>query len=116
VPRNWFDLSGRVALVTGGSKGLGQSMARALAAQGADVAITSRTQADLEREAEEIRRLGGRVLPVAADVSEEESVRSMVGRVMEQFGQIVTQFASDRDVAAAQAAFVLAAEDAGYPQ
>jgi NAD(P)-dependent dehydrogenase (short-subunit alcohol dehydrogenase family) len=85
---NWFDLDGRVALVTGGSKGLGHAMARALAEAGADLAIASRTTADLERVAEELRGLGRRVLPVAADVADEESVRAMVERVLGHFGRI----------------------------
>lgn len=85
---DWFDLTGRVALVTGGGKGLGHAMARALAAAGADLAIASRTPSDLERVAEDLGGLGRRVLPVAADVSDEESVRAMVESVLAHFGRI----------------------------
>jgi NAD(P)-dependent dehydrogenase (short-subunit alcohol dehydrogenase family) len=84
----WFDLMGRVALVTGGSKGLGLAIARALATAGADVAIASRTQRDLEAAAAELRATGRRVVPVAADVSDEASVERMVGAVLGELGQI----------------------------
>ena len=73
-----FSLTGRVAVVTGGSRGLGRGMALALAAAGADVAPVSRTLSDLEVVAEEIHSLGCRALPVAADVTEEHSVARAV--------------------------------------
>jgi NAD(P)-dependent dehydrogenase (short-subunit alcohol dehydrogenase family) len=85
---NWFDLSGRVALVTGGSKGLGYTIAGALAAAGADVAIVSRTRADLQTAAEELRVHGRRVFPVVADVTEEADVRRMVGETLGHFARI----------------------------
>jgi NAD(P)-dependent dehydrogenase (short-subunit alcohol dehydrogenase family) len=85
---SWFDLGGRVALVTGGGRGLGHAMARALAEAGADLAIASRTPADLEKVAEDLRRLGRDVLPVAADVADEASVRAMAERVLAHFGRI----------------------------
>jgi NAD(P)-dependent dehydrogenase (short-subunit alcohol dehydrogenase family) len=85
---NWFDLSGRVALVTGGSKGLGCTIAGALAAAGADVAIVSRTRADLDTAADGLRAHGRRVLAVAADVSEEPDVRRMVDETLGHFGRI----------------------------
>jgi NAD(P)-dependent dehydrogenase (short-subunit alcohol dehydrogenase family) len=84
----WFDLSGRVALVTGGSKGLGRTIATALARAGADVAVTSRTLADLEVVAADLGRLGSRSLAVAADVTDEDSIRAMVQRVADHFGRI----------------------------
>ncbi|HVO24547.1 MAG TPA: glucose 1-dehydrogenase [Candidatus Margulisiibacteriota bacterium] len=86
--RTWFDLTGRCAVVTGGSKGLGRTIAGALAQAGADVAIVSRTPADLQRAADELRAHGPRVLPVPADVTDEASIRAMVQQVIDQFGQI----------------------------
>ena len=88
MTRHWFDLSGRVALVTGGSRGLGRAMADALARAGADLVITSRTQADLDRAAEELRRHGQRVLPVPSDVTDELSIRDLVEQALDRFGQI----------------------------
>ena len=84
----WFDLTDRVALVTGGSKGLGRAIAGALARAGADVALTSRTQADLNRVATELRQFGRRALAVPADMADEDSIRSMVQRVIDEFGRI----------------------------
>jgi NAD(P)-dependent dehydrogenase (short-subunit alcohol dehydrogenase family) len=84
----WFDLSGRIALVTGASKGLGRAIATALARAGADVAVASRTPADLERVAAELRQQGRRALAVRVDVTDEESVRAMVQQVIEYFGRI----------------------------
>jgi len=86
--RTWFDLTGRCAVVTGGSKGLGRTIAGALAQAGADVAIVSRTPADLQRAADELCTHGPRVLPVPADVTDEASIRAMVQQVIDQFGQI----------------------------
>jgi len=85
---SWFDLSGRVALVTGASKGLGRTVATALAKAGADVALTSRTQTDLDTVAAELRQLGRQALPVAADVTEEASIRELVAQVLARFGRI----------------------------
>ncbi|HYD49687.1 MAG TPA: SDR family NAD(P)-dependent oxidoreductase, partial [Terriglobales bacterium] len=62
-----FDLSGKTALITGGSKGLGRAMALALARAGADIAVASRTLAELEPVAAEIRDLGRRAIAIVAD-------------------------------------------------
>jgi NAD(P)-dependent dehydrogenase (short-subunit alcohol dehydrogenase family) len=88
MPTNWFDLTGKCAVVTGGSKGLGRAIAAALARAGADVAVVSRTQADLETAAAGLRAHGRRVLAVCADVTDESSIQSMVQQVIHQFGQI----------------------------
>ena len=74
----WFDLTGRVALVTGGSKGLGLAIAGALTHAGADVAISSRTQADLDRAAAQLRETGRQVLPACSDVTDEDSIKRLI--------------------------------------
>jgi gluconate 5-dehydrogenase len=85
---NLFDLTGKIALVTGASRGLGQYMGRALAKAGADLAITSRDAKALEPFAEEIRSLGRKVFGVALDVREEKSIRNAVAAVEEHYGRI----------------------------
>ena len=78
-----FSLKDRVAVITGGSKGLGQGIGLAFAAAGAHVVPVSRTLEDLEAVSEEIRSLGRRSIPVVADVTLDEPVEAMVRRVME---------------------------------
>jgi gluconate 5-dehydrogenase len=85
---NPFDLSGKIALVTGASRGLGKHFALSLARAGADVAITSRTLASLEDTAAAITALGRRVLPVALDVRDHGSIQSTVAAVHAHFGCI----------------------------
>jgi len=87
--KDLFDLSGRVALVTGGSRGLGREMASALAEAGADVVIGSRGAADIRRSAEEIAQATGRrVKPVQLDVAERASAQAAVAATVETFGRI----------------------------
>lgn len=83
-----FDLTGRVAIVTGASRGLGQTFARALARAGADLAITSRTLESLGPFQEEIERSGRRVVPLELDVRDEASIRAAVAAAHDAFGQI----------------------------
>ncbi len=85
---NWFDLSGRVAIVTGASRGLGQAMARALARAGADLVITSRRAESLVEFQKEIESLGRRALPLALEVRELESIERMVEAAHSHYGQI----------------------------
>jgi len=83
------DLTGRVAIVTGGGTGIGASTARLLARHGADVVIASRTLEDLERTAASVRALGGgRCLSVPTDVRDEEQVIRMTQRTIDEFGRI----------------------------
>lgn len=85
---NLFDLTGKVALVTGASRGLGQQFGRALARAGADLAITSRTLKSLEPFADEITALGRRVTCVELDVRDEASIQHAVADVVQQLSQI----------------------------
>lgn len=87
-PAPCFDLSGRIALVTGASRGLGRGFARALAQAGADVAITSRHLAALDATRAELAALGHRVLPVALDVRAPASITAAVARVEAELGRI----------------------------
>jgi NAD(P)-dependent dehydrogenase (short-subunit alcohol dehydrogenase family) len=83
-----FDLTGKVALTVGGSKGIGYAVALGLARAGADVAVAARTATDTERVAAEIEGLGKRSLPVQVDVTDVSQINAMVDRVVSQFGRI----------------------------
>ncbi len=85
---NLFDLSGRVAIVTGASRGLGQQFARALARAGADLVITSREVDRLADFRREVESLGRRALPVALDVRQEASIEAMARAAVEAYGRI----------------------------
>ena len=83
-----FRLDGRVAIVTGGSKGLGRAMARALAYAGADVVVTSRHQAEAQAAADEFAVAGRRTLALAADTRDRAAVADMVRRTEQTFGKV----------------------------
>ena len=86
--RNLFDLSGRVAVVTGGTTGLGRAILLGLAEAGAHVVPSSRRQEQAEKAAAEIVALGPRSLRVACDVSDRASVRRLHDAVMKEFGKV----------------------------
>ena len=79
--RGSFDLTGRVALITGASRGIGQAIALALAEYGADVALAARSVDALEATAEQARSFGRRAQVVPTDVQRSDEVRSMVNAV-----------------------------------
>ncbi|HUG67988.1 MAG TPA: glucose 1-dehydrogenase [Pirellulaceae bacterium] len=84
-----FDLSGRAAIITGGSKGLGQAMAAGLASAGADVLLTSRNAAEGEAAAKEIAdAFGHRALAMAADVTSPDACQAVAQRALDEFGKI----------------------------
>jgi NAD(P)-dependent dehydrogenase (short-subunit alcohol dehydrogenase family) len=85
---NPFDLTGKTALVTGSSRGLGLQFARTLATAGADVAITSRTRESLTAVVKDLELLGGRVVPIALDVRSEASIRDAVAEAVARLGHI----------------------------
>ncbi|RMF86127.1 MAG: glucose 1-dehydrogenase [Nitrospinota bacterium] len=81
-------LEGKVALVTGGGRGLGRSMALALAEAGADVVVAARTRDQIEQTAAEIKKLGKRGVAIPADVTVWEQVQSLVDQVVSMLGRI----------------------------
>ena len=83
-----FDISGRCAVVTGASSGLGVTFAKALAAAGARVALVARRVERLEALAKEIGLAGGEALAVPADVSDSTQVQAMVSTVLERLGRV----------------------------
>jgi len=83
-----FSLEGRVALVTGGSRGIGRAFALGLAQAGADVVVASRKLSDLEKVSEEIRGLGRKSLAVAAHVARMDQIKDLVSKVKDEFGKI----------------------------
>ncbi len=85
---DYLSLEGKVALVTGGSRGIGRAIALTLADAGADVVVSSRKLASLELVANEIRGMGRRSLAVAAHVRESQDIRNLVDTVKNEFGRI----------------------------
>jgi len=81
-------LEGQVAIVTGAGRGIGRAIALGLASVGADVAVASRTVAELETAAEEIRTLGRRALVVPTDVTGEDAVRALVRTTVAELGRL----------------------------
>jgi NAD(P)-dependent dehydrogenase (short-subunit alcohol dehydrogenase family) len=81
-------LDGKVALVTGGNRGIGKGIARALAGAGAALVLTARDGALLKRAVDEITALGVAVLAVQADVTEEAQVQELFAKALKQFGRL----------------------------
>ncbi len=81
-------LDGQVALITGGGTGLGFGIATAMARAGASLVIASRSAEHVEPAAERLRELGGRALPLTANVRQPESVKAMVDRTLKEFGRL----------------------------
>jgi len=86
--RSLYSFQDRVVLITGGSRGLGLVLARQLVSEGAQVAITARDGAELERAADDLRARGGTVLTVRGDVGVREDAEEAVHRTVERFGRL----------------------------
>ena len=85
---NRVDLAGKVAIVTGASKGIGRAIALAYARAGADVAVTGRDAAELQRTADGIESAGGKALVCRADFLQRDAVVEIPGRVVEGLGRL----------------------------
>lgn len=85
---NYLDLTGQIAVVIGGTSGLGKAIALGLANAGVDVVASSRSQAAVEATASEIQVHGRRTLAIACDVTDRESLQALHDRVLEEFGNI----------------------------
>jgi dehydrogenase/reductase SDR family protein 4 len=85
-----FSLQGKVAIITGGSRGIGRAIAQAYSEAGADVVVSSRNKRppELEKVAEEIRTAGKRALAVPAHVGKKEDVETLVRKTLQAFGRI----------------------------
>jgi NAD(P)-dependent dehydrogenase (short-subunit alcohol dehydrogenase family) len=84
----YFDLSGKIALVTGGSRGLGYQMVRAFAERGADVVVASRKLDNCEKVADEVRALGRRALALQVHAAKWDSIDAMLVAAYAEFGRI----------------------------
>jgi NAD(P)-dependent dehydrogenase (short-subunit alcohol dehydrogenase family) len=85
---NLFDLTGRVALVSGAAQGMGRAMALALAEAGADLVLADLNEAGVCRTADQIIALGRKAMPVVCDVAEPQQIRAMFKRLDDVFGRI----------------------------
>lgn len=88
MQKNLFEVSGKVAIVTGGAGVLGGAMALGLAMAGAKVGILGRTEAKVQQKVTEIQKAGGIAMPLIADVLDQEQLESARTQVLEQWGHI----------------------------
>jgi len=85
---SYLSLEGKVALITGGSRGIGRSIALQFADAGADVVVSGRKLPDLEKVADEIRKMGRRSLAVSAHNAKMEDLKNLMSRVKKEFGRL----------------------------
>jgi NAD(P)-dependent dehydrogenase (short-subunit alcohol dehydrogenase family) len=83
-----FSLAGKVALITGGSRGIGRSTAKGFAKAGADIVVASRKLPDLEKVSKEVKKMGRRSLAIAAHLGHIEEIENLISRAREELGRI----------------------------
>src|SRR6267142_6505416 len=88
MTRSAFDLTGKVAVVIGGTSGIGRAIAHGLAAAGADVVPTSRRSEQVSETAQAIEQLGRRSLAVVSDVADKASLENLLAKCVETFGKV----------------------------
>ena len=86
--QNPFDLSGKIALVTGASRGIGESIAKLLAAQGATVIVSSRKAEACAEVVAEIEKAGGKAVAIACHIGEMEQIDALFGKIEADFGKL----------------------------
>ena len=87
--KNYFDLTGKTALVIGASSGLGRQFAKALANQGAAVAVAARRVEKLEETKRQIEEMGAKCIVVPCDVCNEQSIIDCIAAVVKEFGLLL---------------------------
>lgn len=85
---NLFDLSGKIAIVTGGNRGIGYGIARGLTQAGATVVVANRSVASGQKAVESLKKEGGKAVHITLDISKLSSIAAMVSEVIRQFGKI----------------------------
>jgi NAD(P)-dependent dehydrogenase (short-subunit alcohol dehydrogenase family) len=86
--REMFDLNGKVAIVSGGGRGIGLKMAEGLAEVGANIVLCSRKAENCEKAAQDLGKLGVKTLAMACDVKSPASIQSVVDKTLEEFGRL----------------------------
>jgi NAD(P)-dependent dehydrogenase (short-subunit alcohol dehydrogenase family) len=88
MPSSLFDLSGRVAVVSGAARGMGRAMALALAEHGADLLLVDRNAAGIEQTAGEVGQMGRRGIAAVCDVSDPQQIGELFSRLDREFGRL----------------------------